>query len=129
MNEKDHPLSVGKRYWLFLPDGRQLGQVSIERLVDYWAEGSFTPSVTFEDFRQLFDREARLRRAQIIGVWQNCADAIEALGIQILGEDGQVHSRMTIFVEGNEAIIGIYRPGPLPRPAGRHIGIIDKSLL
>lgn len=102
-----NPLSIGKNYCLRLPDGRALGHVRIERYEDCWAEGSFTPSAAFESFRELFDREARLRHDQVIPLWEQAADAIEALGIQVVEEDkGPVRSRLTVFVEGNEAIIG-----------------------
>jgi hypothetical protein len=101
------PLSLGKDYCLRLPDGRALGHVRIERQEDCWAEGPFRPSPTFEEFRELFDREARLRHDQVIPLWEQAADAIESLKIQIV-EEGEkvVQPRLLVFVEGNEAILG-----------------------
>ncbi len=101
-------LVLGKDYCLRLPDGRALGHVHIERLVDSWAEGPFTPAASFEEVRELFEREARLRHEQIIPLWEKAADAIEALGIRVIeeGED-PVHLHLRVFVEGNEAILGV----------------------
>src|SRR3954469_19386930 len=75
------PLSVGKNYCLRLPDGRVLGHVRIERLVDWWAEGPFTPTSAFAEYRELFERETQMRRDQIIPLWEQAVDSIEALQI------------------------------------------------
>jgi len=92
---------------LRLPDGRALGHVRVARLVNSWAEGPFTPLTDFEEFREIFEREARLRHEQIIPLWEQAADAIEALGIQIIEEGkGAVLPHLRIYVEGNEAILG-----------------------
>jgi hypothetical protein len=108
-----YPLTVGKEYCFRLPDGRALGHVRVARLVDSWAEGPFTPTADFEEFREIFDREARLRHQQIIPLWEQAADAIEALGIQIIEEGkGPLLSHLRIYVDGNEAILGV----PLPVP-------------
>jgi hypothetical protein len=102
-----HPFMVGKDYCLRLPDGRTLGHVCVARLVDGWAEGPFTPSATFEEYRQVFEREARLRHQQIIPLWEEAQDAIDALGIQIIEVGkGPLLPQMRIYVEGNEAILG-----------------------
>ena len=102
-----HPLSLGKNYCLRLPDGRALGHVRIERFEDSWAEGPWTPGPAFEQFRELFEREAELRHDQVIPLWEQAADAIAALDIQVI-EDGEkvVHPPLRVFVEGNEAILG-----------------------
>ena len=101
------PLSVARNYYLRLPDGRALGHVRIDRLIDSWAEGPFTPAPAFEDFRELFDREAQLRHEQVIPLWEQAADAIEALGIQVVEEgERSSHSQLRVFVEGSDAIIG-----------------------
>ena len=115
------PVSIGMNYCLRLPDGRALGHVRIERFEDGWAEGPFAPSPAFEDVRALFEREAKLRRAQIIPLWEEAADAIESLAIQVIEESkGILQPGLAVFVEGNEAIIGT-RPAlltdPLPHPA------------
>src|SRR5947209_5490138 len=101
------PFTVGKDYCLRLPDGRTLGHVHVARLVDAWAEGPFTPSADFEEFRAIFERESRLRHQQIIPLWEEAADAIDALGIQLI-EEGMdpVLPHLRIYVEGNEAILG-----------------------
>jgi hypothetical protein len=79
----------------------------IERLVDSWAEGPFHPAAAFDEFRQLFEREVRLRYDQIIPLWEEVADTIEGLGIEVLEEEeGAVHTGLRVFVEGNEAILG-----------------------
>lgn len=102
-----HPWTVGKDYCLRLPDGRALGHVHVTRLVDSWAEGPFTPAATFEEFREVFEREARLRQQQIIPLWEEAADAIEALGIQVIEEGkGPILPQLRVYVEGNEAILG-----------------------
>jgi hypothetical protein len=106
-----HPLAVGKNYCLRLSDGRALGHVRIERLEDPWAEGPFTPATAFAEFRQLFEREAELRKDQIIPLWEQAADAIEALGIQVIEEGGgSIHPGFRVFVEGDRAFVGT----PLP---------------
>jgi hypothetical protein len=102
-----HALVIGNHYCLRLPDGRALGHVRVERLVDSWAEGPFTPAALFEEFRDLFAREAQLRHDQIIPLWEEVADTIEALGIQVVEEGkGPVQPRLRVFVENNEAILG-----------------------
>ena len=102
-----HPLSIGKNYCLRLPDGSALGHVRIERFEDAWAEGPFTPSPAFERYRELFERETTLRRDQVIPLWEEAADAIDALKIQVVSEsDGVIPSKLTVFVEGTEAMIG-----------------------
>jgi hypothetical protein len=99
--------TIGKDYCLRLPDGRALGHVCVARLVDSWAEGPFTPSVAFEEFRELFQNEARLRHQQIIPLWEQAADAIDALGIQVIEEGtGPMPSHLRIYLEGNEAFLG-----------------------
>jgi hypothetical protein len=103
-----HPLSVGKTYCLRLPDGRVLGHVLVQRLEGPWAEGQFTPGGGFEQVRELFEREAELRHDQIIPLWEEAADAIEALQIQVIEEAGKtpVQSRLRIALEGTEAFLG-----------------------
>lgn len=102
-----HPFVVGKDYCLRLPDGRTLGHVCIARLVDSWAEGRFSPSPEFEEFREIFERESRLRHEQIIPLWEQVADTIDALGIQVIEEGkGPVLPPLRIYVEGNDAILG-----------------------
>jgi hypothetical protein len=101
------PLTVGKKYCLRLPDGRALGHVQIERFVDAWAEGPWTPGPAYEAYRSLFEREAQLRNDQVIPLWEQAADAIEALGIQVIEEGEKApYPSLRIFVEGDEAIIG-----------------------
>jgi hypothetical protein len=78
-----------------------------------WAEGPFTPGASFQEFGSLFETEAKLRHAQIIGVWETNADKIEALGIEVVGENGDVHERLNVFVENGKAIVSRFRPGPL----------------
>jgi hypothetical protein len=98
---------VGKEYCLRLPDGRALGHVRIERLEDLWAEGPFRPAPAFEEFRDLFRREAELRKDQIIPLWEEAAAAIAALGIQVVeGDHRSLPPGMRVFVEGDEAILG-----------------------
>jgi hypothetical protein len=81
--------------------------VRIARQDDQWAEGPFAPSPVFDDFRELFAREARLRHDQVIPLWEEVADTIEALAIQVV-EEGQeaLPHRLPVFIEGNEAILG-----------------------
>ncbi len=102
-----NPLAVGKNYVLRLPDGRILGQVRIQRLEDAWAEGSFRPAAAFAAVSALFAEEAQLRNDQIIPLWEGAADRIEALGIQVISEGGEVHPRLRIFVEGDEAFLAL----------------------
>jgi hypothetical protein len=65
------------------------------------------PSTAFEEFRELFERETRLRHEQVIPLWEEAADAIEALQIEVIEEGKElVQPRLRIFVEGNEAILG-----------------------
>lgn len=108
-----HPLAVGKNYCLRLPDGRVLGHVRVERIEDFWAEGPFIAAPSFKEFRRLFEREAQMRNDQIIPLWEEAVDAIEALNIQVVEEGGEVsHAHLRVFVEGDEAFIG----PPLPVP-------------
>ncbi len=110
------PLSVGKSYCLGLPDGRALGHVRIERLEDSWAEGPFQPAPAFEEFRELFKREAQLRHDQVIPLWERAADAIAALQIEVVEEGKDTTCpRLRVFVEGNEAILGTELQAPCPR--------------
>src|SRR5438874_1034015 len=105
---KTHPLSVGKTYSLRLRDGRSLGCVRIERLEDSWAEGPFTPTPDFAEFRELFQRADELARDQIIPLWEEAADAIDALSIEVVEERGRArHSGLRVFIVGSEASIGI----------------------
>lgn len=100
-------LSIGQNYCLRLPDGRPVGHVRVERLVDSWAEGAFAPSPAFEEYRELFERESQMRHQQIIPLWEQAADAIESLGIQVAEEGkGSPAGRLRVYVEGNEAILG-----------------------
>ena len=104
---KIHPLSVGKTYCLRLRDGRALGCVRIERLEDSWAEGPFTPAPAYAEFRGLFDRADELARDQIIPLWEEAADAIDALHIEVVEEQGGTHHNgLRVFVVGNDASIG-----------------------
>jgi len=108
-----HRFSVGKDYCLRLPDGRPLGHVHIERLVDSWAEGPFTPAAAFREFHELFEREARLRHEQMIPLWEQAADAIESLKLEVIEEGkGAVQAGVRVFVEGSEAILGDAVPVP-----------------
>jgi hypothetical protein len=101
-----HPLSVGKTYCLRLPDGRVLGRVRIERIEDPWAEGPFVPAAGFAEFRQMFERADQLARDQIIPLWEEAADAIDALRIQVVEEPGGTrHTGLRVFVSGGEASI------------------------
>jgi hypothetical protein len=102
-----HPRAVGKTYCLRLPDGRALGHVRIERLEDPWAEGPFVPAPAFAEFRQLFERADELAKDQIIPLWEEAADAIDALRIQVVEDRGGArHSGLRVFIAGNEASIG-----------------------
>lgn len=102
-----HPLTVGKTYCLRLPDGRALGHVQVEHVEDVWAEGPFTPAPGYPEFRELFELADELARDQIIPLWEEAADAIEALGIQVVEEQGGTrHSGLRVFIAGNEASIG-----------------------
>jgi hypothetical protein len=102
-----HPLSVGKTYCLRLPDGRALGCVHVERVDDTWAEGPFTPAPAYAQFRELFERADELARDQIIPLWEEVADAIDALGIEVIEEhEGNKYGGLRVFVVGNEASIG-----------------------
>jgi hypothetical protein len=105
---KTHPLLVGKTYCLRLRDGRALGCVHIERLEDSWAEGPFSPVPSFAEFRSLFERADELARDQIIPLWEQAADAIDALHIDLVDEHaGTSHSGLRVFIAENEASIGI----------------------
>jgi len=105
MNE--HPLSVGMTYCLRMPDGRALGHVRIHQIEDSWAEGPFIPGPAFAEVRELFERADELARDQIIPLWEQAADAIEALHIQVVEEHaGARHAGLRVFVAGNEASIG-----------------------
>src|SRR5262249_37631991 len=90
-----------------LPDGRSLGHVRIERTEDGWAEGPWTPAADFAPYRELFEREAQLRRDQVIPLWEQVADAIESLGIEVLeGGDKTALHGLRIAVESGDAILG-----------------------
>jgi Uma2 family endonuclease len=102
-----HAFVIGHNYCLRLPDGRSLGHVRILRQKDSWAEGPFTAARAFEEFRALFEREAQLRHDQIIPLWEEAADAIESLQIQVIEEENNVVlPRVQVFVEGSEATLG-----------------------
>lgn len=102
-----HPLSVGKTYCLRLPDGRALGHVRVQHVEDCWAEGPFAPAPSFAGFRELFERADQLARDQIIPLWEEAADAIDALHIQVIEEHGGTpHTGLRVFVVGEEASIG-----------------------
>jgi hypothetical protein len=102
-----HPLTVGKTYCLRLPDGRALGHVRVQSIADTWAEGPFTAAPAFAEFRELFERADQLARDQIIPLWEQAADAIDALHIQVIEEHGGTpHTGLRVFVAGDEASIG-----------------------
>lgn len=102
-----HPLSVGKTYCLRLPDGRALGHVRVQMVEDCWAEGPFTPAPAFAEFQELFERADQLARDQVIPLWEQAADAIDALGIQVIEEHGRApHTGLRVFIAGDEASIG-----------------------
>lgn len=102
-----HPLSVGKTYCLRLADGRPLGHVRIARVDDSWAEGPFTPAPAFAEFRELFERADQFARDQIIPLWEQAADAIDALHIQVVEESGGAsNAGLRVFIAGDEASIG-----------------------
>lgn len=102
-----NPLTIGKSYVLRLPDSRILGRVHIRKVEDDWAEGSFTEDEAFADLRPLFEEEAELRNDQIIPLWEKAADRIESLRIRVVDEDGQVYSRLRIYIEGKEAFLSL----------------------
>jgi hypothetical protein len=102
-----NPLTIGKSYTLRLPDGRILGCVQVHKVEGDWAEGPFQEAEAFADLRTLFEEEAELRNDQIIPLWEKAADRIEALRIQVVGEDGQVYSRLRVLVEGEEAFLSL----------------------
>ncbi len=102
-----NPLAVGKTYCLRLADGRALGHVRVRTVEDSWAEGPFTPAPAFAEFRELFERADQLARDQIIPLWEQAADAIDALHIQVIEERGGApHTGLRVFVAGDEASIG-----------------------
>ncbi len=102
-----HPLTIRKNYCLRLPDGRPLGHVLIAWLDDSWAGGTFQPAQNFGDFRHLFEKEAELRNDQIIPLWEQAADAIEALHIQVVEEGKErSHLGMRVLLDGNEVSLG-----------------------
>ena len=102
-----HPLTVGKTYCLRLADGRALGHVRIQTVEDSWAEGPSTPASAFAEFRELFERADQLARDQIIPLWEEAADAIDALHIEVVEEQGGTHHNgLRVFVAGNDASIG-----------------------
>jgi len=102
-----NPFTVGKQYRLRLPDGRILGHVRVQDVEDEWAEGSFQPAAAFLPFRGLFDEEAQLANDQIIPLWEQAADRIEALRIEAVGEDGNFHSPLRVRIEGMEAFLAL----------------------
>jgi hypothetical protein len=102
-----NPLTIGKRYTLRLPDGRNVGRVRIVKMEDDWAEGPFEAEEAFGELRPLFQEEAELRNDQIIPLWEKAADRIEALRIEVVGEDGQAHSHLRVFIEGDEAFLSL----------------------
>jgi hypothetical protein len=100
-------LAIGKNYCLRLPDGRSLGHVRIERTEDGWAEGPWTPAADFAPYRELFERETQLRHDQVIPLWEQAADAIEALGIEVLEVGDNTPLRgLRVAVENGDAIVG-----------------------
>jgi hypothetical protein len=102
-----NPLTIGKSYLLRLPDSRILGRVHIVKMEDDWAEGSFEEDVAVTDLRSLFDEEAELRNDQIIPLWEKAADRIEFLRIHVFDENRNVHPNLRIFIEGEEAFLGL----------------------
>src|SRR5439155_9708385 len=102
-----HPLTVGKTYCLRLADGRALGHVRIQTVEDSWAEGPFTPASAFAEFRELFERADQRARDQIIPLWEQAADAIDALHIQVVEEHGGApHTGLRVFLADHEASLG-----------------------
>jgi hypothetical protein len=110
-----NPLTIGKKYVLRLPDSRILGRVFIRKVEDDWAEGPFEEERAFTALRSLFEEEAELRNDQIIPLWEKAADRIESLRIQVVDEEGQVYSRLRVFIEGKEAFLSL----PLKRSEAR----------
>ena len=102
-----NPLTIGKHYVLQLPNSRILGRVRIVKMEDDWAEGPFEEGEAFAELRPVFEEEAELRNDQIIPLWEKAADRIESLRIQVVGEDGQTHSHLRIFIEGDEAFLSL----------------------
>lgn len=102
------PLEIGKSYRLQLPDGQVLGRMLVQGETDGWAERPFTALPGFDQFRDLFQREAELRHGHVIPLWEQAADAIEALGIEVVDDDdeGTVHHQLRVFVEAGEAMVG-----------------------
>jgi hypothetical protein len=97
--------TVGKTYSLRLPDGRVLGRVDVRGLSDGWAEGGFTPAGAFDSLRGLFEEEARLRNDQVIPLWEEAADRIDGLRIEAVGDGGDVHFPVRVFIDGDEAFL------------------------
>jgi hypothetical protein len=105
-----NPFIVGKQYSLRLTDGALLGRVQVERLADGWAEGQFHPGEAFPRLHALFEEESQLRRDQVIPLWEEAADRIEALQIEAVGADGDVHAPVRVYIERGEAFLA----PPLP---------------
>jgi hypothetical protein len=96
-----------------LSDGRPLGHLRAQQVEGEWAEGIFCPTPAFEVVRHLFEREAELARDQIIPLWEEAADAVDALQIQVVEEGTQQSfSRVRFHLEGNELFIGAELPTP-----------------
>jgi hypothetical protein len=98
---------VGKNYCLRLPDGRPLGHVWITWTEDSWAGGPFAPTAAFEGLRPLFQREAELRKDQIIPLWEEAAEAIENLHVQAIEEGtSDIQSGLRVRAEGDDIVLG-----------------------
>lgn len=78
-----NPLTIGKSYLLRLPDQRILGRVRILKVEEDWAEGAFAEDDAFAE------------------------DRIESLRIQVVDEDEKVHPQLRVFIEGEEAFLGL----------------------
>jgi hypothetical protein len=111
-----NPLGIGKSYLLHLPDNRVLGRVRILKVEDDWAEGAFQAEEAFAELRILFEDEAKLRNDQIIPLWEEAADRIESLQIQVVAEDGMQYPHLRVFIEGDEAFLALPFTMPDSRP-------------
>jgi hypothetical protein len=83
-------MSLTPGQWLRLLDGQDqiLGQVIVDRLEDDLVFGRFVPAADYARVQPLFDRYVMAANDQALGVVGELAEAISALGLDLVSSDG-----------------------------------------
>jgi hypothetical protein len=95
-----------------MADDVSLGTLEIYEVDQPWWYCHFTPTSAFEEVRPLFtaeqtafeaDEAERMSGRADAGSWDEAYNAIDALKLRLIADDGQVIDTLLLHIEDNEA--------------------------